>query len=71
VRLKHESLVDVEWRALTYAGCTVWNQTQSRGIGAGGYQGGSKRRPRAEWQIQRATHEALIDEPRPRSCSRA
>lgn len=60
VRLGMSSLGDVDWRALTYAGHTVWNQSQSKGLGAGGYQGRTKRRPRAEWQIQRGTHLALI-----------
>ena len=31
-----------------------------KGTLGGGYIGGSKRRPRSEWQIQRGTHEALI-----------
>ncbi len=71
VRLGPSSLVDVEWRALTYAGHTVWNQTMSRGVAAfnpgdpmrsGGYQGGTKRRPRAQWLMRKGTHEALIDE---------
>lgn len=48
------SLVGVEWNALTYAGHTVWN------VHAG--EPGTKRRPRAEWVIQRDTHEALITE---------
>jgi site-specific DNA recombinase len=59
LKLSPSSLVDVEWRALTYAGATVWNQTRSRGL-AGAYQDGTKRRPRAEWQIQPGTHAALI-----------
>lgn len=58
--LSYSSLVDLEWRALTYAGNTVWYQTRSRGLGSGGYEDGAKRRPRAEWQIQPGTHEALI-----------
>lgn len=62
VKLSSSSLVDAEWRALTYAGHTVWNQSRSRGFGAGGYEGGTKRRPRAEWLIQRDTHPALITE---------
>jgi site-specific DNA recombinase len=60
VKLSPSSLVDVEWRALTYAGHTVWNQSRSKGIGAGGYEGATKRRPRVDWQIQRGTHPALI-----------
>lgn len=60
LRLGLTSLVDVEWRALTYAGHTVWNQMATRGVGAGGYQGGAKRRPRAEWMVQANTHTAVI-----------
>jgi len=60
LRLSPGSLIDVEWRALTYAGNTVWNQTRSRSAGAAGYQAGTKRRPRAEWHIQPGTHAALI-----------
>lgn len=51
------TLVDVEWNALVYAGMTVWNRhrdKRSRGTGA------SRRKPRAEWQVQDGTHEALI-----------
>lgn len=47
------SLVGIEWNALTYAGHTVWNVHAESGSGR-------KRRPRAEWVIQRDTHEALI-----------
>lgn len=47
-----------EWNAMAYAGHTCWNQRYE--IGAGGYVGGVKRRPRSEWVIQRNTHEALI-----------
>ena len=47
------SAVGVEWNALTYAGHTVWGVHREPGTG-------SKRRPRAEWQIQRGTHEAAI-----------
>ena len=61
------SLVGIEWNALTYAGHTVWNvhnEYRSARLGVagdrGGYKGGAKRRPRDEWQIQRATHPALI-----------
>jgi site-specific DNA recombinase len=59
----------MEWNALTYAGHTVWNvhneyRAPRRGQDlqrvAGGYIGGVKRRPRAEWQLQRDTHAALI-----------
>lgn len=60
VKLSPASLVDVEWRALVYAGHTVWGQMATRGVGAGGYQGGAKRKPRDQWVIQRDTHAALI-----------
>ena len=54
------SLIGTEWNALTYAGHTVWNVNNAR---AGeGYQGGTKRRPRAEWVIQRDTHPAVISD---------
>ena len=54
------SLNGMEWNALTYAGHTVWNVHNEHG--AGGYKGGVKRRPRAEWVIQRDTHAALISD---------
>jgi hypothetical protein len=41
----------MEWNALTYAGHTVWNVHQPTG---------KKRRPRAQWHVNRNTHEALI-----------
>lgn len=50
--ITRSALVDVEWNALTYAGHTVWNM---RGDGG-------RRRPRAQWQVQHGTHEALITE---------
>lgn len=50
-------LVDLEWNALTYAGCTVWNM---RSPYLEGVRQGRKRRPRSEWVIQEGTHEALI-----------
>lgn len=59
LKLSPSSLVDVEWRALTYAGSTVWNQTRGREVG-GGYREGTKRRPRTEWHVQPETHEPLI-----------
>lgn len=52
------SLNDIEWRALTYAGHTVWGQHAERQ--GGSYASGTKRRPREEWQITRNTHPALI-----------
>lgn len=65
--LPKSSLVGVEWNALTYAGATVWNVhapmlPRSMRAEDGAYVGGSKRRPRSEWQIQRDTHPALITE---------
>lgn len=52
--IDRKSLNDTEWRALVYAGHTVWGQAAERG--PDGYVGGSKYRPRAEWQITRDTH---------------
>lgn len=60
IALEQSTLVGVEWNALTYAGHTVWNVHAER-IGDG-YVGGTKRRPRAAWEIKRDTHEALISE---------
>lgn len=54
------TLVGVEWNALTYAGHTVWNMRYDHGTG--GYTSGVKRRPRADWVIQKDTHPALITE---------
>lgn len=54
------TLVGLEWNALTYAGHTPWNVRYEHG--QGGYAGGVKRRPRAEWVVQKNTHEALITE---------
>jgi hypothetical protein len=54
------TLIGMEWNALTYAGHTVWNVHAERD--GNGYVGGSKRRPRDEWQICRDTHKALISE---------
>jgi hypothetical protein len=59
--LNPSSLVGVEWNALTYAGHTVWNVHRDRDSDRH-YRGGSKRRPRAEWVIQRDTHPALISD---------
>lgn len=60
LELPPASRVGIEWNALTYAGHTVWNVNAEREGGA--YVGGSKRRPRSEWVIQKDTHPALIDE---------
>ena len=47
--------LSIERNALTYAGHTVWNRHAEAGSS-------SKFRPRAEWVIQRDTHEPLISE---------
>ncbi|MGD9172159.1 MAG: recombinase family protein [Candidatus Thiodiazotropha sp.] len=52
------TLIGMEWRALTYAGHTVWNQSNPQENGR--YVGGTKYRPRDEWVITNDTHEALI-----------
>jgi site-specific DNA recombinase len=52
------STQSMDWQALTYAGHTVWGMHAERQ--GGGTADGVKRRPRAEWKIQRATHAALI-----------
>ena len=57
---KDTTLISIEWNALTYAGHTVWNVHAERQ--GGSYIGGSKRRPRSEWVIQRDTHSALISD---------
>jgi site-specific DNA recombinase len=54
------TLIGIEWNALTYAGHTVWNVHAERMDG--GYLGGRKRRPRAEWVIQHGTHAAMISD---------
>ena len=54
------SLNGMEWNALTYAGHTVWNVHNE--VGTDGYKGGTKRRPRSEWVIQRDTHQGLISD---------
>lgn len=48
------SAVGVEWNALTYSGCTVWNVHREVGSEEG------RRRPRSEWLIVEDTHPALI-----------
>jgi DNA invertase Pin-like site-specific DNA recombinase len=53
------TLLSIERNALTYAGHTCWNRHAERAE-HGGYIGGDKYRPRAEWVIQRDTHEPLI-----------
>jgi site-specific DNA recombinase len=56
--VSQSTLIGCEWRALTYAGHTVWNQHAERIDGQ--YKGGRKHRPREEWVINRDTHPALI-----------
>lgn len=56
--ISDSTAVGIEWNALTYAGHTVWNMRHE--VAQGGYAGGAKRRPRAEWVVQRDTHPALI-----------
>lgn len=58
LRMPQTSLVGTDWQALTYAGHTVWNVHNVR-VG-GKHQTGRKRKPRAEWTVQRDTHPALI-----------
>lgn len=53
--LAESTLICMEWNALVYAGHTVWNVHAPAGSG-------SKRRPRADWMIQRDTHPPLISE---------
>lgn len=69
--LAHTTLIGMEWNALTYAGHTVWNvhnEYRAPRLGqdlkrvGGGYVGGVKRRPRADWVIQSSTHPALISD---------
>ncbi|MCC6800431.1 MAG: recombinase family protein [Anaerolineae bacterium] len=48
----------MDWQALTYAGHTVWNMHAERE--GGSTAEGEKRRPRADWLVQRDTHPALI-----------
>lgn len=62
IELPQTTLIGVEWNALTYAGHTVWNVQAERLTKGGGYKGGSKRRPRSEWVVNRGTHPALISD---------
>jgi len=52
------TLLSIEWNALTYAGNTVWNVHSERVDGAS--VSGKKRRPRSEWHVKEDTHQALI-----------
>lgn len=58
LEISESSLIGIEWNSLTYAGHTVWNVHNERSQGR--YVVGEKRRPRAEWELKRDTHEALI-----------
>ena len=58
VDIADTSLIGMEWNALTYAGCTVWNVHNERT--REGYIRNTKRRPRDEWVINEGTHEPLI-----------
>ena len=60
LKLARTTLNGIEWNALTYAGHTVWNVHNEKTDD--GYKGGTKRRPRTDWIIQRDTHPALITE---------
>lgn len=53
------SMVDIEWNALTYAGHTTFNQQYKNEKGYG-YRGKNKRRPRKEWLVTENTHPPLI-----------
>lgn len=55
IDLAKSSLSHMEWSALTYAGHTVWNMNRGKEDAGEG-----RRRPRADWIIQRDTHAALI-----------
>lgn len=59
ISLSANSLIGIEWNALTYAGCTVWN-VHREASSEGGYRGQGKRRPRTDWVIRDDTHPALI-----------
>lgn len=48
------TLLSLERNAMVYAGHTVWNQMNEKG------HVGARFRPRAEWEIKRDTHPALI-----------
>jgi site-specific DNA recombinase len=54
------TFVGIEDNALVYAGHTVWNRHNEKI--KGGYRGGIKVRPRAEWEIHLNTHEAMISD---------
>lgn len=55
------TLIGIEWKALTYAGHTVWGVSNER-MASGGYKEGTKRKPRSEWVVKRDTHVPLISD---------
>ena len=55
VKWKPNSMIDLEWNALTYAGHTLWNMRYEKSKG-------KKRKPREEWLIKKNTHPALISD---------
>ncbi len=54
------TFIGIEDNALAYAGHTIWFR-HSEKI-KGGYRGGTKVRPRPEWEIHLNTHEAMISD---------
>jgi len=58
--LAPQTLNELEWQALTYAGHTTWGMHHEHR--PGGYVGGVKRKPRAAWHITRDTHPPLISD---------
>jgi len=54
------TFIDIEDNALAYAGHTIWFRHNEKI--KGGYRGGIKVRPRAEWEIHLNTHEAMISD---------
>jgi len=56
LELSQTSALGVERNALAYAGHTVWNREKEKGTH------GPKVRPRAEWEVKRGTHPALISD---------
>lgn len=60
LRWPTSSTHSMDWQALTYAGHTVWNMHAERAGGAS--VTGEKRRPRADWLVQRNTHPPLISD---------
>lgn len=61
LQVNDTTLIGIEWKALTYAGHTVWGVSNER-MASGGYKEGTKRKPRPEWVIKRDTHVPLISD---------